>query len=121
MPSTINGVGTAYYGNRDRSPDGSYVTTLFFALLYVPLLPLRSFRVLPVGEHTGVRNRYFPTPFMVGNQHYKVERVPMNWGQVLNVYMGAALGVFLVWVSIFALSYIFNWEFRDQINRQYFR
>ena len=53
MPLTINGIGTMYYGKRNaRSHAGTcescrkqaqltdYETTLFFVVLYLPLIPL---------------------------------------------------------------------------------
>ncbi len=45
MPSSIQGFGTAFVGQRDFWPDGSYVTTEWIVALFVPLLPLRSVRV----------------------------------------------------------------------------
>jgi hypothetical protein len=50
MPSSVNGIGTKYYGASDRHPDGSFVTTEWFVLLSVPLIPLRSQRVTYIGE-----------------------------------------------------------------------
>jgi tetratricopeptide (TPR) repeat protein len=59
MPSTINGIGTWYYGRDNVHRHGgtcefcqnhgtltSYDTTLFFTLLYVPLVPLRRMHVI---------------------------------------------------------------------------
>lgn len=40
-----NGVGLAFRGRRDQWPDGSYVTTHCFTAVYVPLVPLRAYRV----------------------------------------------------------------------------
>ena len=43
----INGIGTRVVGRRDLDPEtNSYVTTLCFCLLFVPLLPLRAYRVI---------------------------------------------------------------------------
>jgi hypothetical protein len=49
MPSTFNGVGTKFCGRRDEGADGSYVTTEFFVVGNIPLVPLRSWRVRPSG------------------------------------------------------------------------
>ena len=78
MARTSNGCGTTYYGRRDKAADGSYVTTEFFCIFYFPLLPLRSWRVLPV-EYT--RSGFSST------QTYRATRVPLNWRQVVNVYL----------------------------------
>jgi len=41
---TYNGIGTSLYGRRD--PDGdSYTATLCFCLIFIPVLPLRAYRV----------------------------------------------------------------------------
>lgn len=45
MLQTVNGIGTTVYGKRDARPDGSYVKTRFFALVFVPVLPLDAWRV----------------------------------------------------------------------------
>jgi len=45
MPSSVNGCGTRYYGKRRFNPDGSYITTNFVCLLFIPLIPLHSVRV----------------------------------------------------------------------------
>jgi hypothetical protein len=34
-----------FYGQRDFRSDGSYITTEWFTLFYIPLVPFRSFRV----------------------------------------------------------------------------
>jgi tetratricopeptide (TPR) repeat protein len=59
MPSTINGIGTWYYGQRNRfqrrgtcehcgatADLKSYDTTLYFVFLHIPLVPISSKRVL---------------------------------------------------------------------------
>jgi hypothetical protein len=82
MPYTFNGVGTTYYGQRDAAADGSYVTTLWVTALWVPLLPLCSYRVLPVGTGTNV--------VVYRSQNYQTVRVPLCWPQVRNVYLCAS-------------------------------
>lgn len=47
---TLNGVGTMLYGSRDRRDDGTYVATRYFTVLFLPVLPLGSYRVAPAGE-----------------------------------------------------------------------
>ena len=45
MAYTLNGIGTAFYGKRDFCADGTYITTEWITVLYIPLVPLRSMRV----------------------------------------------------------------------------
>ncbi len=48
MPTLIQGFGSAFIGQRDFRPDGSYLTTEWFCF-GVPLFPLDSFRVIRGG------------------------------------------------------------------------
>ncbi len=44
--STINGFGTTAYGARDHDPDtGTYVKTVWFVALFIPVFPLGAYRV----------------------------------------------------------------------------
>lgn len=47
VPKSTNGFGTRYYGERAYQSDGSYLTTNFFCLMYLPIFPLHSVRVIP--------------------------------------------------------------------------
>lgn len=42
---STNGTGTMFYGKRDFRDDQSYITTKWIAFCFVPILPLKSFRV----------------------------------------------------------------------------
>ena len=46
MPFNFNGIGTDYYDEYDFRPDGSYVTTEWASLFYLPLFPIRSVRLI---------------------------------------------------------------------------
>ena len=45
MAFTYNGIGKMLYGQRDFLADGSFITTEWFVVLFVPVIPLRSLRV----------------------------------------------------------------------------
>lgn len=45
MPASFQGFGTAFVGQRDFWPDGSYITTEWHVYFFVPLIPIRSVRV----------------------------------------------------------------------------
>ena len=77
MPFTLNGFGTKYYGKRFPAEDGSYVTTMWMTALWVPVVPIGSYRVRPVGTGTNV--------VIHSSQNYQVVAVPMCWPQVRNV------------------------------------
>jgi len=79
MPFTFNGIGTINYGARDFRPDGSYVTTEWVVVAYVPIAPLRSRRIRPAGQ--GV---YFVV--YGSSNHYILEETGINGRQVLSIY-----------------------------------
>jgi len=107
MPFTFNGFGTKFYGNRDVAEDGSYVTTEWITALYVPLVPLRSYRVRLVGQGTNV--------VVHRSQSYQTVRVPLCWPQVRNVYLCAS--PVLVLILYFGGPDIRNWWNEDVMKK----
>ena len=93
MPYSFNGIGTTYFGRREKEPDGSYITTEWISFLWCPLIPFRSFRVKPTGETDGI----YLGVYMSSKEGYLVRRVPLNLRQVSNVYL-ALYG----WIPVFA-------------------
>ncbi len=78
MPYTINGCGTKYYGRRDQESDGSYITTEWIVFLFLPVIPIGSYRV-----------QLLKSALM--SSEYHIWRVPLQWRQILNVYLADAL------------------------------
>jgi hypothetical protein len=62
---TLNGVGTRLYGSSDTAPDGTHVKTLYFTVLYVPIVPLACYLVRDAGSRSW-------------NFHAKVPLAPMH-------------------------------------------
>lgn len=79
MAFTFRGIGTMDYGQRDFSADGSYVTTLWFVLLYLPVVPLSSKRIRPTGKVV-----YYST--RPRRAYELLEKTRPNRAQVLSVY-----------------------------------
>jgi hypothetical protein len=50
MAFTFRGVGAMHYGERDYRSDGSHLTTLWFVLFYVPIIPIHTKRIRVTGE-----------------------------------------------------------------------
>lgn len=131
MP-TLNGVGTKYHGFRNTTPDGVSDVTLWFVLLYFPIIPLRSNRIRCSKGKDG--HIYFSI----------LEKIPMNLSSVLTTwffgwivtpilwfwplpfavrevgeYLGYttenADGAFYYFVITFAITYIvvFAWKWKD--------
>ena len=94
MPSTLNGTGTHFYGERDKDIGGTYTTTKWVVLLWIPLLPLSSWRVYPVGAENV---DYIIDESSRTSQALQATRVPLNLRQVLNVYAAAACVLVPLW------------------------
>jgi hypothetical protein len=75
---TFNGIGTKLYGSTDNSSDGSYVTTKWFVFVYLPVVPLESYRVVKEKSTTLV---------VYSTQKYKTINVPLHKKQVARTYL----------------------------------
>ena len=50
---TLYGIGTRLYGSRDHdSRTGSYIATLYFVVLFIPIFPLACYRVIAQGDRS---------------------------------------------------------------------
>lgn len=117
MPSTINGIGTRYCGQRDYHPDCSWLTTEWFTLFFIPIFPLRSVRIAWAFERDdlGPLPRSMPqsrveSQFEWGSRteisHYKfISNESLSFYQVLYVYL-YLIGWVLFFPFIIILSYI---------------
>jgi hypothetical protein len=97
MAYTLNGIGTKFYGIRDVREDNSYITTEWITILYVPIIPIRSFRVRP----SSAPDHYqpFPVGIPIGTKHYLRGRATLpDWRQVLSVYGFIILSA--VWITV---------------------
>jgi|SRR6267143_4551935 len=88
---TLNGIGAFYYGKRDFGDDGSYITTEWFVLVFFPIVPLRSVRVIDLGISLGAG-------WLPGiTQNYQVLKVHNTcWRQVWCIYS---------WIAVLIGSY----------------
>ena len=103
MPYTFNGCGTRFYGQREQAEDGSYITTEWITFVYLPLLPIRSYRFLPVGKSTNI--------IIHSSQHFQTIRVPLCWAQVRNVYL--VISPIVLLVLYFGWSNVQTWVKED--------
>jgi hypothetical protein len=79
--TSINGIGSTFYGERDYAPDGSYLTTEFLIFLNAPIVPIRSLRVIRTGKEAGDTST---------TTHYRVLSVQkLHILQVVSVYLFA--------------------------------
>ncbi|HSN92290.1 MAG TPA: tetratricopeptide repeat protein [Anaeromyxobacteraceae bacterium] len=84
---TLNGIGSRIYGKSDVAPDGSYVGTLFFTLLFLPIWPIAQYVL-----------------WSQGNQYTFLGEIPLSrgmraWRRIAAVaaLAGAAAIGFAVW------------------------
>lgn len=74
--SSINGIGSGFVGCSEVGRDGSFITTEWVILLF-PVVPIRSFRVLPTSHiNLGFYSR----------SKFQSQRVPLYWPHVIWVY-----------------------------------
>jgi hypothetical protein len=88
MPASLNGCGTTYYGSRDFHEDGSYITTEWIIFVYIPIFPLGSFRVLPVGKSQDL--------LVFHSQNFRSQQIPLCRQQVRNTYLTLLTVIFLI-------------------------
>ncbi len=103
MAFTLNGIGTRWYGRRDFRTDGTYVTTEWFVVLYVPIVPLRSLRMKYKGM---AESRWFPGWYPPRESFAVYEKTLPNWKQVLYTYAYLAFytaWVYLIWKATLAM------------------
>jgi hypothetical protein len=79
MPLSFNGFGTKYYGHAEESESGSYTATEWIIILWLPVLPLRSWRVN--------RKRKGMDNFLFSNAKFYVKPLPLNRRQVAQGYL----------------------------------
>lgn len=82
MPASINGFGTTFYGQAEVESDGSFITTTWFILCFIPIVPLASNRLRPLEK---------PGFFSFGSEYVVVHELPINFLQVIKTWAYAAL------------------------------
>ena len=95
MTGTFLGIGTREYGQRDVQPDGSFVTTKFLVIVFLPLWPLGTRKV---------RQKVRENMNVVNVSRYVVHRLPLCWPQVLRV-MAGGWAIFLGCMAFFTLMW----------------
>lgn len=96
MPFSANGVGWTYYGQREFGADGSFITTEWFIVFYIPIFPLRSYRAISHGRDSIVGPFYQRERYSLSN--------PMrpNLKQVVSTY---AFALAFAGLAAYAISH----------------
>jgi len=94
-----NGNGEGFYGKKNIREDGSYVTTKWFMILLIPIVPLGTYRVWK-----GKTSHRFLGGAGIGisqSTEIKMERLKMDWQQIILTY------VVLMFIIAFIVSIIY--------------
>ena len=90
----INGMGSMLIGKSDVRDDGSYVTTEWFCLLWLPLFPVCNYRIAVVSDQTIVPLIAGPRRFVIMEKH-PVRLKDMARGYVILALMVSVIGLFV--------------------------
>ena len=97
MSFHFNGFGTGFVGRNQPGADGTYVITERVMLMFVPIYPIKSIRVLSEGDVKGVL-------FFYMSREHRYVRVPLDVAHVRRIYTGVGLLVMticlLIWWSL---------------------
>ena len=93
--STFNGIGRMFYGNeRSCTTCGSVIQSLWFTFIFLPILPLGSYRIMYGAFNRGVTST---------TEKFNARRTPFCWKQVLVTWLA---GLSVVAGSIAGLAYL---------------
>lgn len=98
--SSLRGTGTMFYGECDYRQDGSYITTRWITLIYVPLWPISSHRVRYKGTRAGRFLHGADDDYVCD---YSRRR---HVGQVLRIYLGSLFLAFVWFPLMFTASMV---------------
>lgn len=102
MPFTFKGFGTKYYGEAERRPEGSFITTEWIVAAYAPLIPLCTVRICrdPANDVNIIVAR--------SDAYFIIEKLPLSWAQVGKTYAFVACCLvwwsFTIWLLFFKAS-----------------
>ena len=81
---TLWGIGTTFYGKADVRQHPrygvTYITTVWFVIVGLPLIPIRSMRI-------GGVNTKFSQPYSKTSSFYILEHLPIQWRQALRTFV----------------------------------
>jgi hypothetical protein len=98
MAFNFYGTGTGFVGRLEEQPDGSYKTTEWVMIFFIPLIPLKSVVVVSEAEHLdGV-------PLVYAKRQMLVQTRPLDWPHIRRIYMGvtplvAGIIALVVWAK----------------------
>ena len=82
-PSNFAGCGTKLYFASKKLEDGSFVTTQWFIIFFIPIFPIQSYRIIKGSETTQFSGVYISSSTNI----YVIENLRIEWGHVLKAYL----------------------------------
>ncbi|MCK5171293.1 MAG: hypothetical protein KAQ75_15555 [Bacteroidales bacterium] len=82
-PRSFSGCGTKLYFASKKSDDGSFVSTQWFTIFFIPIFPIQSYRILIGGETTQFSGVYISST----TNFYVIENLRIEWVHVLKAYL----------------------------------
>jgi len=96
--SSIWGCGTRFYGESDPNPrEGSFITTEWISFMYIPIIPLVSYRIWVKSEDSSFT--LLPPGFEQKMEYEKVQ-VEFQWRQVFKTYRWTVLAGVLIALAV---------------------
>ena len=81
-PYAMIGFGTKFYGASEKATDGSFITTLWFIALYIPIFPIQSYRISRSDEFHKFQGAISSSGFNFSINEY----LKLYWAQILRTY-----------------------------------
>ena len=97
LAQTFNGFGTQLYGKRSFEPDGSFVTTVWVVLFWIPLIPLKSIRVKYVEESTVLFGGWSQSYLKINESRPDIRQVVNVYSFMISFFIGANI---LDWIHV---------------------
>lgn len=76
---TLNGLGTTLYGREYLSNSKNYIATEWFVILWIPIFPIRSYKVFYESEILYKDNNTY-------SKSYKLQKTNLNLKQIAFIY-----------------------------------
>jgi hypothetical protein len=80
--STFNGIGTHIYGKYDLHQDGSYIATEWVVFVFLPLVPIKSYRIFNKSN----KNDFYIVA-TTSKTSYKMKKVELCGEQIARTYI----------------------------------
>ena len=99
---TVSGIGTTLYGKKDLDKEsGWYTTTKWFVIVFLPIIPLGSYRVKRGETYTGMPEGQV---LLGTSTEFEMKKIKLDWLQVVKTFLigwgiGIGLMYLLYWIA----------------------